>query len=82
MPTLQTPSEDDYLWTDHPLFSRFRVGRGLSLCVQGDTVTARQYIAQEDWDNYDQVYLGGHTYEITDAEAAVLSAAGFGSYIT
>jgi hypothetical protein len=45
-------------------------------------VTEAQYPYQDDLDGYDAVYLGGHVYEITDAEAAVLIAAGYGANIS
>lgn len=82
MPTLTTPTVEDPLETRHPLFGRYKLTRGVSLLVVGTTVVEVQYPNQEDLDDYDFVYLGGRAYEISDEEAAVLAAAGYGSYIT
>lgn len=82
MPTLTPPTEEQGIETDNPLFGRYRLTRGLSLLVSGSTVTLVQYPAQEDLDLYDYVYLGGYNHIISDAEAATLTAAGYGAYIT
>lgn len=82
MPTLTTPTVDEPLETEHPLFGRYKLTRGVSLLVSGSTVVSAQYPNQEDLDLYDHVYLGGRSYDITSEEAAVLTAAGYGSYIT
>lgn len=82
MPTLNTPSTLESLWTNDRLFGRYKLHRGVTLAVTGATVKAIQYPLQEDLATYDRVYTGGHTYNITQAEADVLSAAGWGAYIT
>lgn len=82
MPTLRPPEVLDHLWTNDPLFSRYRQHRGVSLLVSGTAVTATQYPYQEDLDAYDHVYMGGHEYEISEAEAEILTDAGYGDYIT
>lgn len=40
-----------------------------------------QYPLQEHLDQATHVYLGGHTYEVSDEEAALLVAAGYGDNI-
>jgi hypothetical protein len=82
MPTLTTPTVDDPLETRHPLFGRYKLTRGITLLVTGSTVVEAQYPNQEDLDLYDFVYMGGRTHEISDDEAATLTDAGYGSYIT
>lgn len=82
MPTLTTPTADQPLETEHRLFGRYKLNRGISLLVAGSTVIEAQYPNQEDLDLYDFVYLGGRSYEISDDEAATLTAAGYGGYIT
>jgi hypothetical protein len=52
------------------------------LIVNGSTVEATLYPYQDDLSNADYYYLGGHAYTISDAEAATLTAAGYGSYLT
>jgi hypothetical protein len=73
---------DEGLWCTDPLFVRYRQARGVSLMVKGSTVTAAQYPYLEDLAQYDYVYLGGHIHTITQAESDVLTAAGYGQYIT
>lgn len=82
MPTLTTPTEDQPLETDHPLFGRYKLKRGITLLVSGPTVIEVQYPNLEDLDDFDFVYMGGRSYSITNDEAATLTAAGYGSYIT
>lgn len=82
MPTLTTPTAEQGIESDHPLWGRYRLKRGLTLLVSGSTVIQTQYPNQEDLDLYDHVYLGGRSYDITSSEAAVLTAAGYGAYIS
>lgn len=84
MPTLTPPTEDQSLETHHPLFGRYKLNRGLTLLVSGATVVLAQYPDHQDIADglYDHVYLGGYTYTISTDEAAVLTAAGYGAYIT
>lgn len=82
MPTFTTPTVDQPLETEHRLFGRYKLNRGISILVSGSTVVEAQYPNQEDLEDYDFVYLGGRSYEISDDEAATLTAAGYGSYIT
>lgn len=82
MPTLTTPTVDQPLETEHPLFGRYKLTRGISLLVTGSTVVEAQYPNQEDLDDYDFVYLGGRVYTISAGEATTLTNAGYGAYIT
>lgn len=82
MPTLNPPTTLENLWSSDRLFGRYKLHRGVTLAVTGATVKAIQYPLQEDLAAYDRVYTGGHIYTITQAEADVLSAAGWGNYIT
>lgn len=82
MPTLVTPTYDENLWTSHPLFSRYRLPRGITLAVTGAIVVELRYPFQGDLDQYDHVYQGGHVHDITDAEATILTNAGYGAFIT
>jgi hypothetical protein len=58
------------------------IARGLTLIVNGTTVEATLYPYQDTLYNADWYILGGHTQEITDAQAAILIAAGYGDYVT
>lgn len=82
MPTLRTPTVNDPLESEHPLWGRYKLSRGVTLLVSGATVIEAQYPNQEDLPSYDYVYLGGRSYQISDNEAATLIAAGYGGNIT
>lgn len=58
------------------------VPRGISLLVTGTSVIENQTPSQDDLSNCDYYFLGGHTYTISDEQAAVLTAAGYGEYLT
>lgn len=58
------------------------VPRGVSLLVTGSSVVENQYPSQDDLANCDYYFLGGHTYTVSDTQAATLTAAGYGSYLT
>jgi hypothetical protein len=57
------------------------IPRGLTLIVNGSTVTEVQTPYQDDLASADFYYLGGHTYTISDAEAATLIAAGYSEWL-
>ena len=58
------------------------VARGQSLLVTGTTVVMTQTPSQDDLAAASYYFLGGHEYVISDEQAAVLTAAGYGSYVT
>ena len=58
------------------------VARGMTLIVNGSEVVATLYPYQNDLADADNYYLGGHEYTLTDAQAAVLIAAGYSDYLT
>jgi len=58
------------------------IARGVTFIVNGSTVTTTLYPYQDDLFNADWYVLGGHNQVITDAQAAVLIAAGYGDYVT
>lgn len=82
MPSFTPPTVDQGLETSNPLFRYYKLKRGISVLVTGSTVRQVQYPSQDDCAAADFVYLGGHIYTISDAEAATLTAAGLGAYIT
>lgn len=82
MPTLTTPSIIEHLWSRDRLFGRYHINRGVTLAVTGAVVKAVQYDLQEDLATYDHVYMGGAIYQISQDEADVLIAAGYGEYIS
>ena len=58
------------------------IPRGVSLLVNGTTVTESQTPSQDDLAAATFYYLGGHEYTISDYEATVLINAGYSSYVT
>jgi hypothetical protein len=58
------------------------VARGQTLSVNGTTVTLTLTPSQDDLAAASYYFLGGHEYEISDYQAGVLTAAGYGSWIT
>lgn len=58
------------------------VPRGVTFIVNGTTVTTTLYPYQNTLASADWYVLGGHTQEITNAQAQVLINAGYGDYVT
>jgi hypothetical protein len=82
MPTLVTPTVREGMSVRTGLWRYYSLDVGITLVVSGATVTEIQHPWQGDIEDWDFVYLGGHEYEITDAEATTLTNAGYGAYIT
>lgn len=55
----------------------YRYNEGISVLKSGSTYTEKSYPVQEDFNTSDFVYQGGHEYVVSDAEAALLIAAGY-----
>ena len=62
--------------------SMTEVARGQSLLVTGTSVVMTQTPSQDDLAACSYYFLGGHEYTISDEQAAVLTAAGYGSWLT
>ena len=58
------------------------VARGQTMIVNGTTVTLTLTPSQDDLAAASYYFLGGHEYEISDYQAGVLTAAGYGSWLT
>ena len=58
------------------------IPRGVSLLVNGTTVTATQTPSQDDLAAATYYYLGGHEYDIPDNVAQILINAGYSDYVT
>ncbi len=63
-------------------YSMTDIARGISLMVTGSTVTENRTPSQDDLSAADYYFLGGHEYTVSDEQAAVLTAAGYGDYLT
>jgi hypothetical protein len=58
------------------------IGRGVSLLINGSTVTENRTPSQDDLAAADQYFLGGHEYVVDQATADILIAAGYSDYLT
>ena len=58
------------------------VARGQTMIVNGTTVTLTLTPSQDDLAAASYYFLGGHEYEISDYQAGVLTAAGYGTWLT
>lgn len=63
------------------LMWRYRIARGDSLLVVAGEVIRQRTPAVQDVEAADFAYLGGHVYEISQAERDILVAAGYGANI-
>lgn len=64
------------------LLSRYRFPQALSVVKYGSTYEVVNAPAQSVFDTADHVYLGGRDHIVDDAEASLLTAAGYGDYLT
>jgi hypothetical protein len=91
MATIFTPPTRSYtpsvtpltpVWQQSPAkyFSKTNIPKPVNVFKLLDGTYTEQQPAL--WDQIDLVYYGGHTYEVTSAEAAALTAAGYGADIT
>lgn len=58
------------------------ISRGVTLIVNGTTVTESRTPYQDDLANADAYYLGGHEYVVDAADAQILIDAGYSEYVT
>lgn len=58
------------------------IPRGVTLLVNGTTVTENRTPSQDDLADADAYYLGGHEYTVDQSEADILINAGYGDYVT
>ena len=77
-----TPSVRERPYTRHGLWARTYLSRGRTVLKFGTSY--KQFDDPEETDiiNADKVYLGGRTYRIDKYEAAALTAAGYGAWIS
>lgn len=82
MPTLRPPTREQAFAPRDRFWSRFTYPVGIALLVTGSAVVEKHHPTREEIDAADYAYLGGYEHVISSAEAAVLTAAGYGDYIT
>lgn len=72
-PTILEEMDGEY----HPLFSRIKIEKGITVFKNGSTYTEVRYPSSEEWVAADIAYLGGIDYEVDATEKASLEAAGY-----
>ena len=58
------------------------ISRGVTLIVNGTTVTENRTPYQDDLASADAYYLGGHEYVVDQSAADILINAGYSEYVT
>ncbi len=81
--TFTPPTVEEGPVAEGPLFSRYKLRRGISVVKWPDgSYSSVRYPAQTDLESALAVYLGGHVYALNATEVSELTAAGYGDYIT
>ena len=66
----------------HRLWQFYGLERGITVLKTGDGFYETQDPSQEELDDAEVYYLGGHDYVVSDEEAADLTAAGYSEFLT
>lgn len=82
MPYLFTPPAIERPVGTDPLWSRFHFRVGQALLKKDGFYTLSEVVTDEDFAEADIGYLGGHTYLVSNQEAADLTAAGYADFLT
>lgn len=83
MPTFTPPTVDEGPAGGGPLFFRYKISRADAVLKKNGVYTQTRVPSQDEINEADIYYAGGRGgYEISEAEAADLTAAGYGAYIT
>ena len=64
------------------LFYRYKIDRNDSLLIYGTAVVRLRTPSVEETQSATYAYVGGHEYYLSQAEYDILTAAGYGQYIT
>jgi hypothetical protein len=77
-----TPTVQEGPAGGHRLFDFYTLDRGVTVVKQGTKYTQVRYPSQDLLEAVDAYWLGGTTNVVSDEEAASLTAAGYGDYLT
>jgi len=66
----------------HRLFEFYQQKQGVSVLRYGNRFVEVRFPSQDELRDADQYWLGGSTYEVDDATASALSAAGYDDSLT
>lgn len=72
-----TPTVSEGPLADGPLFSRYRLTKGVSVIKEGGVYRELQNPSSEEVEAAEAFYLGGITHEVSPGEKAGLEAAGY-----
>ena len=72
-----TPTVSEGPLADGPLFSRYRLTKGVSVIKEDGVYRELQSPSSEEIEASEAFYLGGITYEVNLAEKSSLEAAGY-----
>jgi hypothetical protein len=72
-----TPTISEGPAGDGPLFSRYRLVRGITVLKTDGVYTEVRYPSSEEVEEADIAYIGGYSYEVSASEKADLEAAGY-----
>ena len=72
-PTILEEMDGEY----HPLFSRIKIEKGITVLKNGGIYTEVRYPSHEEVEAADVAYIGGYSYEVDAAEKAALEAEGY-----
>lgn len=76
-----TPTVEETPAGGGPLFSRMTLNQGITVLRRQGVYSSYRYPSQGEVLAAEEVYLGGHIYEVDDATAARLTAAGYGEFL-
>lgn len=83
MPIFTPPTVDEGPAGGGPLFFRYKIARADAVLKKDGVYTQTRVPSQDEINEADIYYAGGRGgYEVSEAEAADLTAAGYGAYIT
>lgn len=77
MPRFTPPTVEEGPMSSGPLFSRYKRTHGVTVLKTGGVYTQHRYPGPDEVEAADIVYVGGYDYEVSSAEAAALTAAGY-----
>lgn len=77
----EPPAREEAPLSEGPLFSRYKLPRGVTLLKVNGVYTEVRYPIEADILSAERAYLGGRVYHITNEEVDELTAAGYGAHI-
>jgi hypothetical protein len=76
-----TPTVEETPAGGGPLFSRMTLNQGISVLRTQGVYSSYRYPSLTEVLAAEEVYLGGHIYEVDDEAAVRLTSAGYGEYL-